>query len=86
MAYNEDNTGVLFKNDRKEPGDKRPDYKGHGNFGGVDFDISAWIRTSTKDGSKFMSIQFQPPYKKPQSAPAVQSTAFAPPVDDDVPF
>ncbi len=53
-----DNSGVLFKNDRKES-DNHPDYRGGVTVNGVEYYLSAWIRTSKKDGGKFMSLALQ---------------------------
>lgn len=60
MEYDNRNTGVLFKNDQKTDGDKRPDYKGTLNVEGVEMDFAAWIKTSGKTGKKFMSVKFSP--------------------------
>ncbi len=38
-----DNSGVLFKNDKKES-EKHPDYKGNITVGGQDYWLSAWIK------------------------------------------
>jgi len=76
------NSGALFKNDRKET-EKQPDYKGNGIVNGVPMWVSAWIKESAK-GTKYMSLSFQPQneqsttpepqYEKPQTT------------DDDLPF
>jgi uncharacterized protein (DUF736 family) len=72
MAYDNNNKGVLFKNDKKG-NEKAPDYKGVGNFDGKDFKIAVWLRESGK-GTKYMSLSFQADEKKPdqqaKSAPA----------------
>ena len=58
MAYEQrNNTGSLFKNKKKEK-DTHPDYTGTGLIGDVDYYISAWIKESGKDGSKFFSFSF----------------------------
>jgi len=57
--YDNSNSGVLFKND-KDGNEKRPDYKGSINVGGVEFWLSAWIRTPNAGGAKFMSLSVQP--------------------------
>ena len=49
MAYDNNNKGVLFKNDKKG-NEKAPDYKGVGNFDGKDFKIAVWLRESGKIG------------------------------------
>jgi uncharacterized protein (DUF736 family) len=57
--YDRTNTGVLFKNDSKTPGDKRPDYKGNLNVNGVELDLAAWLKDG-KNGRKFMSLKIGP--------------------------
>jgi hypothetical protein len=54
--YSNELRGVLFKNDRKEK-DTHPDYKGSAEIEGVEYWLSAWIKTSTK--GKFMSLSFK---------------------------
>jgi hypothetical protein len=77
------NSGVLFKNDRKEQ-DKHPDYKGHATLDGVDYYVSSWVRTSKKDGGKFMSLAFSP--KGEQKAKAISQSRELLVDDDDIPF
>jgi hypothetical protein len=58
MAYEQkDNSGALFKNDKKTE-DKHPDYKGSIQVAGIDYWISAWLKTG-KNG-KFLSLSVQP--------------------------
>lgn len=84
MSYDNTNTGVLFKNDRKET-DKHPDYQGQINIDGKEMWLSAWIKQGQK--GKFMSLSV-----KPKEAPkAAQKPAKAPATTDwddgaDVPF
>jgi uncharacterized protein (DUF736 family) len=88
MAYEQrDNSGSLFKNDRKEK-DNHPDYKGGCMVGGVEMWMSAWLKTGA-NGTKFMSFSFQP--KDQQQAPARQTLPRQTPqaetmLDDDLPF
>ena len=90
MAYEQrDNSGSLFKNDRKEK-ETHPDYKGSCMVGGVEMWMSAWIKTSG-NGTKFMSFSFQP--KDQQQAPVRQAPARQAPApqadpdfDSDLPF
>ncbi len=48
-----DNSGVLFRNDRKQ-NDRHPDYKGNMTIEGVEYWLSAWIKRGKK--GNFMSL------------------------------
>ena len=79
MAYEQrDNSGSLFKNDKKEK-ENHPDYKGSCMVNGVEMWMSAWLKNG-KNGT-FMSFSFTPKEQpKKQSAP-VPTEDF-----DDIPF
>ena len=80
--YDNRNTGVLFKNDRKES-DRHPSYTGTWtDANGVEHWFSAWIKDS-KSGTKFMSVSARPK----QDQPAPQPRDYANEIDEDsVPF
>lgn len=59
--YDNTNSGVLFKNDKKG-NDKAPDYKGKVNIDGKEKEIAGWIREG-KSG-KFISIKVSEPRQK----------------------
>jgi hypothetical protein len=76
-----DNSGVLFKNDKKET-EKHPDYKGSILINGTDYWLSAWIKEG-KSG-KFMGLAVSPKDTQ-QQAPKPASKRVED-MDDDVPF
>lgn len=65
MNYDNTNRGVLFPNDKKG-NEKRPDFTGDLNVGGVEYKLSAWKKAS-KSGNNFLSISVQ--LKEGQKAP-----------------
>jgi len=74
-----DNSGVLFKNDKKET-DKHPHYKGNITINGQDYWLSAWIKEGK--GGKFMGLAVSP--KEQQAPPSARSKATG--FDEDMPF
>ena len=81
MAFEQkDGQGSLFKNDRKEPGSKQPDYRGDCNINGEIMEIAAWIKQSS-NGKNFMSLSFKPKEDyKPKAEKKVDE------FDEDLPF
>lgn len=87
MAYEtKDNSGSLFKNDKKATAN-HPDYKGSAKIDGVDYWMDAWVK-ATKDGAgRWMSFSFKP--KEQKQAPKNQERQAPEGFDDmqdDVPF
>ena len=76
-----DNSGALFKNDRKEQ-EKQPDYKGSLTVNGAEYWISAWLNESSK-GVKYMGLKVN--LKEQQQAPAAPKNE-AVEFDEDAPF
>lgn len=80
-----DNSGAVFKNDRKTE-DRHPDYKGDAEVDGKKFWVSGWIKTAGPNaknpGSKFMSLAFTPKDSKPEYQPSTPTADL----EDDIPF
>lgn len=58
---NKENTGAIFKNDKKA--ENHPDWKGKINVNGKEMDIALWNRTS-KNGVNYVSAKLSEPYNK----------------------
>ena len=96
--YDNTNTGALFRNDQAG-NDKRPNYKGKVNVGGIDYELAGWTRTGAS-GVPFLSLKVQTPRPKPTAPPQQVSASpvkawqgaksqlpdAQPFVDDDIPF
>ena len=83
-----DNSGALFKNDKKET-DSHPDYKGSAMIDGSDYWVSGWINTSNA-GTKYMKFSYSPKEQVhnngvQQVKAAVQDMSIAQ-LEDDIPF
>ena len=76
--YDNTNRGALFSERDKKVTDADRDYAGQINVEGVEYWISAWIKTSKKTGQKFMSLSV-----KAKEAPAADKSR---PDDAEVPF
>lgn len=77
-----DNSGVLFKNDKKV-NDSHPDYKGSIMVAGVEYWLSSWIKEG-KNG-KFMGLALMPKDESRTPAKATSSNSVAD-MSDDIPF
>jgi uncharacterized protein (DUF736 family) len=78
---NKNNSGALFRNDKKIAGSNQPDYTGNITIDGERKRLAAWIKES-QAGNKFMSIQISD-FNEQQNTQAAPSQAEA---DDDLPF
>ena len=76
-----DNSGVLFKNDRKDK-PTAPDYKGNITVDGQPYWLSAWVKEG-KTG-KFMGLAVSPKEEANTSSPKKKSSIED--MDSDIPF
>jgi hypothetical protein len=86
MAYEtKPGQGSLFKNDKKTE-EKHPQYRGNGiSPNGEEMQISAWVKKD-KNGNSYMSLSFQPPYKKEDKPEVKSEKPIIPEANDDLPF
>jgi len=61
MSYDNTNTVVIFKNNKKE-NEKHPEYRGTVNVEGKEYEISLWVKEGK--AGKFFSGKIQEPFKK----------------------
>ncbi len=88
MAYQQrDDSGSVFRNDRKREGKKDPDFTGSGMVNGEEVWIDMWTKAPEGGKKGYFSISFRqksPPSNRQQSQPSQQRQApttrsFAPP-------
>lgn len=86
MAYEQkDNSGALFRNDRKES-DSHPDYKGDAKIGGVVYWVSGWINEKKGDGTKYLKLSYKAKDQPTAEAPKPAAQAADDPFEDTIPF
>jgi len=73
MPYDNTNKGILGRNKRKEK-DTHPDHSGSINIEGVEYWLSAWIKTNNSTGEKFFSLSVKPKEQR-QSATSKREDA-----------
>ncbi len=81
MAYDNTNTGALFKA-KERATDKHPEYAGTINVGGTEYWLSGWVREAKNGGQKFFSLAVKPKDGKP----AAKTTGNIHDMEDDIPF
>jgi hypothetical protein len=72
MSYTRrDNSGSVFKNERKRDGHQDPDYTGSALIENVEHYVDGWINTG-QTGNKYLALKFRkrPASIKPKPAPA----------------
>jgi hypothetical protein len=67
--YDNNLTGILSKNDRKEE-PNHPDYKGNCTIDGVEFWISGWVKQRKDGQGSFLSLSFTPKEQRGQQRQA----------------
>lgn len=82
MSYDNTNTGLLKKNERKEK-DSHPDYNGSVNVEGVDYWLSGWVKVGREGsklaGQRYFSLALTPKEEQQgRPAPRAQAPARAP--------
>ena len=61
--YDNTNKGVLFHNNYKEEGDRKPDFTGNLNVEGKEYKIKSWKNVS-RNGNDYLSLQIEDPEVK----------------------
>lgn len=84
MTRTYDNSGSLSRNERKEQ-PNHADYKGKATIAGVEYWISAWIKTG--ENGKWLSLSFKPKEAQ-QPAPTTRRAKDEPgdAPESDIPF
>jgi hypothetical protein len=81
MAFEQkDNTGSVFKNDRKTE-ETHPDRTGSAMINGTEFWVNGWLRRS-KQGAQYLALSFKP--KDEQSSETTKPKAKE--LSDTIPF
>ena len=81
MEYDNNNTGVLFRNETATPENKQPYMTGKCEVNGKEMQVAGWMQES-KNGKKYLSLKFQ----EPQAKEVVASNDSNTSTTDGVPF
>jgi hypothetical protein len=85
MAYDNNLSGALFKNKKKEK-PSHPDYRGECEIEGRKYWISAWLKKSEKSGETYMSLSFREVEEQRQQSAPPQRQERDYSRDSDIPF
>lgn len=80
--YDNNNTGVLFENDRKEK-DTHPDLKGSIEVDGKQYWLSGWNKTTSRGPTISLSVQPKDGAKQGAQKAQQAKQAVSTPADDD---
>lgn len=82
MAYEQkDNTGALFRNDKREK-ETHPHARGDAMIDGVRYEIGAWTKQD-RNGNKFQSLSFKRKDERQEQPPQRQEPKQARYGDED---
>jgi len=84
MEYDNNNTGIISKNDKKQT-DKHPDISGQCEVDGVGYWVDGWARVKKDGTGKFYSLKFKPK-DAPKSQAKPQRSAQRADDDGSIPF
>jgi hypothetical protein len=80
--FDNTNSGILGKNDRRREGKNDAEYTGQINVDGVEYWLNAWVKERKDKSGKFFSLSVRP--KQPrQDAPTQKAHDNE---DDSIPF
>ena len=86
MAYENNNRGSVWRNERKEK-DTHPDFTGQAKIDGVEFWVSAWKRKpDAKPNAPALSFSVKPKEERQQEPQHQPEQPAGGDFDDDIPF
>ncbi len=89
MAYDNSNSGMLAKNKRRTK-DTHPEYSGSVTVDGVEYWLSAWVKTgkpgSKLEGERFFSLSFTRKDGQQSNGGTTSRPSPDNQYDDDIPF
>lgn len=89
--YDNTNSGILSRNERKEK-ETHPDFKGSINVEGREYWLSGWVKTKKDNSGKFFSLSVKAKDEQPTKTVPVPAKARSggssgfEDMSDDVPF
>jgi hypothetical protein len=77
--FDNTNSGILGKNDRRREGKNDAEYTGQINVDGVEYWLNAWVKERKDKSGKFFSLSVRPKQQQQDAKPAKDE-------DSDIPF